>query len=471
MADSVVAFDVSARRWISSAEGRPGPATPVPSLDGELTRDRLALDYAATDFGHLVSCTPSVVLRPGSVADVEAMVRFARQHGLKIAVKGQGHGVMGRAMVEDGIVVDSRTLDRIEDATSDSVWAEAGVVWRDLVASTLKTGRVPPVLTHFLGLSVGGVLSVGGIGGATHRFGFVCDNVLELDVVTGNGERVCCSDDQNPELFRAVLGGLGQFAVILRARIRLIEARPTLRTYQLLYPSLATFIADQRRAVSDERFDLLEGQIAQSPDGSGAWIYVIEAGKWVDPADPPNDAALLGDLSPIPQAVSIAELPFAEWANRVDMILEMWHQTGVFEAPHPWSDLFLPDSSVESVVSETFAGITPGDIGPGVTLVYPFKRSKLKCPFVPVPNEEIVWLFDMLRVSTDPDRAQTQVASNRSIFERARDAQGKRYAISAIEFSRADWLEHFGDVWGSFESAKARFDPSNILTPGQKIFP
>ena len=65
---------------------------------------------------------------------------------------------------------------------------EAGAKWSDVLRATLPHGKTPPVLTEYLELSVGGTLVVGGVGGTTSAFGVQSDNVIEMEVVTGDGE-------------------------------------------------------------------------------------------------------------------------------------------------------------------------------------------------------------------------------------------------------------------------------------------
>jgi FAD/FMN-containing dehydrogenase len=64
---------------------------------------------------------------------------------------------------------------------------------------TLAHRLTPPVFTDYLELSVGGTLSAGGIGGTSPRFGGQVDNVAELEVVTGAGERMVCSPHQRAD--------------------------------------------------------------------------------------------------------------------------------------------------------------------------------------------------------------------------------------------------------------------------------
>lgn len=205
-----------------------------PLLDGELITAPEALAAVADDFGHLVRRTPQAILRPGSTKDIAIMTRWASDHGLRIAARGQGHSVYGQSQVSGEIVIDMTSLAEIHRASGARVVVDAGATWRSVVAQTLPL--TPPVLTNFLDLSVGGTLSVGGVGGTSHRYGLQSDNVLELEVVTGEGDIVECSPGD--DLFDAVRAGLGQFGIITRAALALIPAPDRARRYALSYPDL-----------------------------------------------------------------------------------------------------------------------------------------------------------------------------------------------------------------------------------------
>lgn len=105
-----------------------------------------------------------------------------------------------------------RSFNAIEPPTANGVWVQAGTRWREVLAATTAVGLTPPVFTDYVDTTVGGTLCVGGIGGASHRHGLQVDNVLTLEVVTGDGRKIFCSPTIQPLLFRSVLVGLGQFA-------------------------------------------------------------------------------------------------------------------------------------------------------------------------------------------------------------------------------------------------------------------
>lgn len=461
-------FDPVRREWLSKARADAGFGARVPRLDGELVFDSAALEEGASDFGGIVHHTPWAVLRPASTRDIVSMVEFARRHRLAVAMRGQAHSVFGQAQAEAGVVIDSRTLAEIHELGPDGAVVDAGVTWRELVLAAAEVGLTPPVLTDYIDLSIGGVLSVGGIGGATHRSGFVADSALELTVVTGRGDVVQCSATRERELFHAVLGGLGQCGIIVKARVALVPMKPLARVYQLTYMDLSTFLRDQRAVCNEQRFDFLQGLASPLPSGGG-FAYVMQAAVWYDPSSPPDDEAALVGLSPA--ASEILDLPYVAWQSRVDQFVAQWKAAEVWTAPHPWSDLFLPDDGVEAFVSQALSELRPEDVGPGVVLLYPFRKAPLKQPLIRVPNGDTLWLFDILRFVTPATTVEAQLANNRTLYDRAVAIGGKRYPISAVELHEQDYPVHYGPLWWPFFIAKLRWDPFRLLAPGQGIFP
>src|SRR5689334_11838104 len=151
-----------------------------PPLPGNVRLDAEVRAAAAHDFGNLVHKQPRGVMRPASGAHIASLMRWAKSNSVKVAARGQGHSIFGRALAEDGIVVDMGAMTGIGDIKADRVVVEAGATWRDLLDATLAQGLTPPVLTNYLGLSVGGTIAVGGIGAASSRHGMQTDNVIAL---------------------------------------------------------------------------------------------------------------------------------------------------------------------------------------------------------------------------------------------------------------------------------------------------
>jgi cytokinin dehydrogenase len=270
------------------------PAPVPPPLDGEIRFDQQARGAAAGDFGHLVRRAPEGVLLPASDEDVAATVRWAAAEGRRFAAQGNRHSVFGRAQAPDGIVADLRRLRAVHDLRDDRVLVDAGATWREVLAATLPRGLAPPVLPDYLDLSVGGTLVVGGVGSRTWRSGVVSDNLLELRVVTGRGERVGCSPGRNPRLFDAVRAGLGQVAVVTGATLPLVPAPRMVRRFLLRYPDLATMLGDQRLLAREPRFEVVQGAALAAP--AGGWTFRLEVVKELS-GSPPDDGELLAGLA------------------------------------------------------------------------------------------------------------------------------------------------------------------------------
>ncbi|MDX3803578.1 FAD-binding protein [Streptomyces sp. AK04-3B] len=490
---AVVAFDTASRSWAataaeagtasasastssaSSASATSATLAKVPRLDGTLLTDAPSLTAAADDYGHIVHRRPAAVLRPGSVRDVVAMVRFCNDHRLPVAPRGQGHSPFGQAQAEGGLVIETAPLSGIGSVSTASrtVTVGAGAKWSAVARATLAEGLTPPVFTDYLELSVGGTLSVGGLGGQAHRVGAQVDNVTELQVVTGAGELVRCSPSRRPDLFRAVLAGLGQCAVIVEATLRLVPAPTTVRRYQLTYGDLATFLDDQRVLVHEGRFDYVEGQV--HADASGAFgVHVLEAVAYGPPVGPaPDDAALLRGLRHDPATVQIADQPYYDFLDRLAPVIAAMKEAGIWGFAHPWLNLMLPGASAAALGAQVLDGLTPADVGPGaVILFYPLLRERLTTPLLRTSDDEMSYLFDILSAAAPDDTAAVDrlLAVNRSAYDTVAAAGGTHYPVGSIPLTPADWQAHFGPAWAALQSAKCTYDPRGILVPGQGIF-
>ncbi|HWM89351.1 MAG TPA: FAD-binding protein [Thermoanaerobaculia bacterium] len=470
---AVVGFDVHFRSWVTAAElatGRAGLADDFPQFDGELLTDEASLTAAADDYGHFIHRRPLAVLKPGSVRDIVRLIDFARRQDIQVAARGQGHSTLGQAQVEAGVVIDMSTLSAIHEINEGDALVGAGLRWSDLLRQTLPLGLAPPTLTDYIDLSIGGTLSVGGVGSQTFREGPQVDNVLELTVVTGRGQIVTCSPTRRSQIFDAVRAGFGQFGIIVRARLRLVPALPSTRFYDAKYDDLPLFLSDLLLLVRDGRFDTVQGFAAS--DNAGGWIYTLEATKNFAPGNEPDDAALLAGLHFLPGQQTARDMPYFDYLNRLGPVVELLKELGVWFFPHPWVDLLVPRRHAESFIGGTLAALDPADVGQGPIIIYPYLRDRFEAPNFRVPNGETLFLFGLLRnaIPPTPERSAELIAANRRLFEQARALGGYFYPVDSVPMTPADWRQHFGRRWHQFLAIKKAQDPSFILTPGQGIF-
>ena len=389
-----------------------------PEFDGVLSVDGEALIEAATDFGHLVHHRPAAVLRAGSVEDIARIVRHAATAGLPLVARGAGHTTYGQAQVDGGVVVDLRGLERIHQLTERTATVDAGMTWRTVVERTAVAGLAPPVLPDYLDLTVGGTLSAGGISGTSFRFGAQIDNVDELLVVTAMGDVVVCSDTEEPDVFNAVLGGFGRAGIIVRATIRLEPAPKSVEVLRIPYDDPVTMAVALRSFADDGPFDYVLGIV--TPGESGGWEASIEAAAGVGTA-----------TGPLPPGTQLEVRSFADWVRRVDEPVAVLRELGLWAAPHPWLDLFVPESAIDVMLAEVFGAPILRGVGPLRILLYALRRARFTRPGLRLPADENLFLLDVLSNASETD-AVAMVEANRRLVERNRDLGGTLYPISAV---------------------------------------
>lgn len=460
--------DISHEGFLSKTEVNPNSS--------ELKASSVSLKRFSSndDFGHHIHKECLGTFFPSTVEEISRIISYAKQAKIPLTCRGSGHSTYGQAQVDQGIIIDFGRFCKVNAPQKDRITVECGAKWKDIVKTTLQEGLTPPVLTDYLGLSAGGVLSVGGLGGQTHQSGTVADNVLELKVITMDGQVRNCSPQENKALFDASLTTLGQFVIILEATIKLVPAPKTCQYISLFYDDLQTYMEDQALLAKTKTCQYLEGQIVKSGvnplmDSSAAtaskkeWYFMIEAVVYQD--HPPLD---LGKLHPV--STQTESKSYADFIHRLKPGVKFlkanksWHQC------HPWIDVLLPHETAFKVVSEVLGTLTLEDTGGWPILMYPLDKSKLGCPYFQTPESDTIWLFDILRHAPDPQSAEKMVQRNRAIYERVLANGGTMYPISSIPLNRSDWKKHFGKQWVSFKVLKKEHDPLSLLGLGRSIF-
>lgn len=185
------------------------------SLRGKLLlRGNAAYDEARMLLNPDFDKYPALVVQPTGSADISSAVTFARENDLLVAVKCGGHSASGTSTCDGGMQIDLSTYRYVHvDPKARTARVAGGSLLGELDHEAMAHGLVTTAgtVSH---TGVGGLTLGGGFGRLARRFGLTLDNVLELDVVTPDGQLRRAAPDENPDLYWALRGGGGNFGVV-----------------------------------------------------------------------------------------------------------------------------------------------------------------------------------------------------------------------------------------------------------------
>ncbi|PWA62855.1 cytokinin oxidase 7 [Artemisia annua] len=480
------------------------------NLTGTIDTTVATTTSAATDFGNLHVTTPLAVIKPSNTHDIVSVIRFASQsQTLTVAPRGNGHSINGQSTAHKGLILDMKNNNELVKLVKKNgcyaVDVNGGMLWEDILRKCVgKYGLSPRSWTDYLGLTVGGTLSNAGVSGQTFRYGPQTSNVTELEVVTGTGDVVVCDHGRNSDLFFAVLGGLGQFGVITRARVLVQPAPDMVRWIRVVYSEFSEFTRDAESLITrkeGESFDYVEGFVfVNSDDPVNGWPSVLlDPDQGYDPTRSGNRVLyclevalhyskgncsstvdtrvekLLGRMRFMDDAIFQMDLSYVDFLLRVKEAEKQAKANGIWDdAPHPWLNLFVSKSAIEDFDRVVFKKILKDGIG-GPMLVYPILRSKWdERTSVVLPEGDIFYIVALLRF-TNPSYQKSPsvrdlVLQNHEIVQIC-NRNGLDFKLYLPHYNTQEgWKQHFGDRWSSFVEMKSRYDPLAILAPGQKIF-
>ena len=209
----------------------------TPSFSGRLLLPADAgYDEARRVHNGLIDKRPAVIAQCRGTADISDAVKLARAHGLRVSVRGGGHNVAGRAVVEGGLMIDLSLMRSIVvDPAARTARVEGGANWKEVNRETqlfglATTGGIVGS-TGVAGLTLGG-----GFGWLMPKHGMALDNLRSVDLVLADGRVVRASASEHPDLFWAVRGGGGNFGVAASFEFQLHPIGPMVHGGVVAWP-------------------------------------------------------------------------------------------------------------------------------------------------------------------------------------------------------------------------------------------
>lgn len=224
-------------------------------------------DEARTIWNGMIDRRPGVIVECANTEDICQAVKFAKAHGLLVAVRGGGHNIAGKAVCEGGLMISLAKMNHVTvDPNAQTAVVQPGATLGEFDAACQVYGLATPTginsTTGIAGLTLGG-----GFGWLSRTYGLTIDNLASALVVTADGDVVGASETENPDLFWGIRGGGGNFGIVSSFTFRLHKVGPEVLSGLIIHPF------EDAKAVLQEYRVFCE----QAPDEATVWVVMRQA--------------------------------------------------------------------------------------------------------------------------------------------------------------------------------------------------
>jgi len=408
---------------------------------------------------------PGLIARCASSADVVKAINFARTNQIQVAVRGGGHNVGGRALCDDGLVIDMSQMRKIDvDPEARTVVAQAGCRLGDLDAATHPHGLVVPAgvltATGIAGLTLGG-----GVGWLVRKYGLTCDNVLSFEMVTAGGDVVTASADENEDLFWGLRGGGGNFGVVVTFTFR---AHPltTVLGGLLIHPQakageVLRFYRDFMETAPDEL--TAYAAMMHSPDGDPVsaivpcWCGDLDEGeKYLRP---------MREFGP-PLVDAVQPIPFPQMQTLFDDAFPDGNQ-------NYWKSTFVNELSDEAIdLLVEHANAVPSPLSILIVELYGGAMARVGADETAFAHRTSDYDIGILSQWTDPADTATNIAWTRGVYDALQPHASGAFLLNFLgQEDDAVIRAAFGSNYDRLAELKRKYDPANFFRNNQNIIP
>jgi FAD/FMN-containing dehydrogenase len=433
-------------------------------------------DEARRVWNGMIDRRPLAIARCESVSEVIASVKVARRYGLRVSVRGGGHGASGQAVAEGGLMIDLSRMKAIRvDPVAQTARVEAGALQGDLdrEAQAFGLATTGGEVSH---TGVGGLTLGGGVGWLMRKHGYTVDNLLSADIVTADGQMLTANAIEHPNLFWGIRGGGGNFGVVTSFEYQLHRVGPIVLGGMLLYPLAAAeevlrFYRSFMAAVADEltvRAVFMTAPPAPfiPPHLAGEKLLALP----VCYAGPIEEG--LRALAPLrtfrePAVDLIGPVPYVEVQRMVDDVLP--HGLQYYNRMHYLSG--LEDSAISTMV-EHFSAV-PSPLS--MTILFPMGGAVRRFPEdrTAMGNRDADYGLWITPCWTDPGELELHRGWTRAFWEAMQPyATGRTYA-NALDFDTDDRVRSAFSprTYERLVALKNAYDPTNFFRLNQNIAP
>jgi FAD/FMN-containing dehydrogenase len=409
---------------------------------------------------------PRLIARCSGVADVISAVNFGRTNDLLTAIRGGGHNVGGRALCDDGIVIDLSGMRSVHvDPATRTVRVEGGATLGDLDRETHAFGlAVPTGIVPKTG--VGGLTLGGGVGWLIRKYGMTIDNLLSCQVVSADGRVITASTSENEDLFWALRGGGGNFGVVTSFTFQAHPVHTVLGGMILHLRSAAVDVIRNFRDYMQSAPDELTAYAAllHGPDGTPL-VGIIPCYCGADMAEGERVLQPLRSFgSPVVDAIQ--PMPFPVMQSLLapsfpDGNHNYWKSTLQRE---------LSDDAITAIVEHANRMTSP--LSALVVEFYGGAAGRVGNDATAYPHRELPW--DILFIAQWTDAAETTIHRDwaRSGEEVLSPYSANAHLLSALDLEVEEVINTaFGSNLARLAAVKTKYDPTNFFRVNYNIKP
>ena len=412
-----------------------------------------------------VSKRPRVIARCSGVADVIAAINFGRANNLLTAVRGGGHNVGGRALCDDGLVIDLSPMKSVfVDHATRRVRVQGGATLGDMDRETHVFGlAVPAGIVSKTG--IGGLTLGGGVGWLIRKYGMSIDNLLSAQMVTADGKVLTASAAENDDLFWALRGGGGNFGVVTSFEF---QAHPvtTVMGGHLLYPrakavDVIRHFRDYMVSAPDEL--TAYAALLHGPDGTPlVGVIPCYCGNVADGETILQPLRKFG--TPLVDGLQAMPFPVMQsllGASFPDGNQNYWKSTLQRE---------LSDDAIAAIVEHGNRMSSP--LSFVVLEYYGGAAARVSSEATAFPHRNLPWDILFLAQWTDPAQTNMHRDWARSGEEILRPFSSNAHLLSALDVEAEDVIQTaFGPNLQRLAAIKKKYDPDNFFRVNQTINP
>lgn len=429
--------------------------------------DEHTLAFFSRDFGHLFRSKPSVVCLPKTPVQIQNILHYANEHQLPLTIRGKGMSQCGQSLAPTGgLILSMKAMNAVTATGDNHIWVESNTTWAKLLKVTLAAGKIPPVVPYNCNLSVGGVISAGGVGASSFKYGAIVSHVKALDIITARGELQ--QVDKSSPLFHACLGGQGRFALIHRICLELVPCKKMVRTFYLAYSDKESCLQDLREF--RKKADFVEFFCTPSLQGaklSGStrkpfalWIYALHISVQFED-NPPS----LQNLAPkaLPwKSFDFQDETITSYMHRHDSRFQAMKLSGQWRMRHPWYECFISQEVLIGNLDEILISLPI--FYATVLQIVPIAKIP-QTGFLKLPIEDSIFAMMILNPGLPKAFVPAAMETIQKLDERLLPLGSKRYLSGYVGEGVSDtyWKGHFDRQYEDWMEWKKVYDPEGIF--------